>query len=1218
MKIGIRALARVLSILLCASFVTAVYGQNSSFTGQVTDNTGAAIPKAAITVHNEGTGADITTQTSGGGDYSVPYLVPGSYTVTATVSGFSQAVQKGIPLGTDKTATINFRLVVGSNSERVVVESNPLLLDPGKADLSETMENEMVEDLPINGRSPGMLMELAPGANFQLASACQGCNAYQRPFDNPTAWMTISGGGNDFEFSADDQMMLDGTVNVEAGNGQTNNQSYQPANDSTAEVKVSTTPYDASYGKSTGPALEQTLKSGTNRIHGDLYDYAQRTFLNANTWQNDYYGSTLSGAAAVPFKKAGIILNEYGFELDGPVVIPKLYNGRDKTFFVAQFENWHDQYPSPQISSVPDPAWLTGNFSNLTNLINGVPQKVTIYDPATIHPVVINGSTVEVRDPFPGNIIPTNRLDPVALKLLSFYAAPNSNAPAGDNFYTNNLAITAQNPDIYRNWLLKVDQNLGGKDRISGRWAFWERGQSGIQPGVLTSSPACCWNTLEKTQNFAFDWVHTFSPTLILDSRATANTFHFGFPGIGTGIPYSPLWSSGVAAMLQAPTASSFPRFNLNGFSTIAGGGAPGGNTQNFLGVNPSVTWVKGKQTIRAGIDFRFNQNATTYANEVPNFNSTGNWTQQNYLQSDPLSGNSIADFLLGDLGGYNGVGIGGGVLRTELPFYSTHYLAFYGQDDWKITSKLTLNLGLRWDFDPSEVERHNRMNYAWDTKATNPVSAQLTGLTVVGGPTFAGVNGNPRSLYALNKGDIQPRLGVAYALNAKTVLRGGIGEWYHSPEANGGSLGYSITTNQIATVNGGITPFNTLDNPFPTIFQPVGSSQGLETQLGNSESYVNPTYTVPHSWNYTFGFERTIATHDTVSVNFVGNRVRDLDTSDNINRPSESFYAGCNLDLGATSAAYNACNNLAPANPFYNVAAFAGSPIGSAPTFQGNPAQLTRPEPEWGDITEQNLNLGHTWYNSLQVTGEHRWRNSLTLHGTYAWQKEMEAGGWKDVIYRVPFRSVYSFDIPQRVTVSGVYHLPVGRGHALLSNSKRLVDGALGGWEFGSIYIFQGGTPWAVPGGLNQLSSAKITTHSVPGSTLVQGVKACVAQWQQDPNTGNWSDNLLPLNFSTGCTAPNFQVVPGFGQTTNTSFSGIRIPHSQQFDANMMKTFEVHEQVKLQLRFEAFNAFNHPTWSISNAFSGSYGDPNFGTFNKVNGQQNTPRTCQLAAKIIW
>ncbi len=1219
MRMKTKFQACLLTISMMVLFGTVLYGQDSSFTGHVTDITGAAIPKAAIIVHNEGTNVDITTQTNGNGDYTVPYLVPGSYTVSATAPGFSPEVKTAIPLESAKTATEDFTLKVGATTEKVVVESAPLLLDPGKADLSDTISVEEVDDLPINGRDPDMLMELAPATNAWAATWSQ------RPFDQPEAFMMVSGGGSDYNWSGDNAITLDGTPNTQAGTGPGYDSSYKLPVDVVAEVKVSSTPYDASYGKGTGAALDETLKSGTNQFHGDVYFYAKRPWLDANTWVNDYYRATLPPSQASEFSLSPYTQNDYGTEINGPVVIPKLYNGKDKTFYLLAFENWHDNAPGTDVSSVPDPTWFTGDFSNLTNMQNGVPTHVTLYDPTTIHQ---NAAGVWVRAPYGcpptsdittcagTNIIPGADINPIAVNYLSLYAKPNTTAPAGYNFYDNNLAVYAASPDIYRNWLVKLDHNFSSRDRGSARWGFWERGQSGLQGGVLPSSPACCWATFERSQNFAVDWVHTFSSTLVLDSRATANTFHFGFPGVEPGFDYASLgWSSSVAALLQPHSYSSLPWVMPGNFTCIPCGGGPGGSTANFLGINPSLTWVKGKQTFKAGIDLRFNQTAATYADEVPSLSTGGNWTQQNYSQSDPLSGSPIADFLLGDLSS-------GSINRQVLPFFSTHYYAYYLQDDWKFTSKLTLNLGIRWDIDPSYVERHNYMNYAWDTTDTNPISSQLSnGLAVLGGPTWVGVNGNPRTLYATNWGDFQPRIGAAYALNDKTVLRGGFGEWYNSSQAGNQAMGFNNTTNLTYSGDGGKTPYNTLSNPFPVIYQPIGSSQGLETQVGNSASYTNPHYHIPHSWNYTFGIERAFTQHDTLSVNYVGNRGEGLNTWEDINRESLSSIESCNLDMGATSAAFNNCINAAPVNPFYNIPAFAGSGLGASPTLQGNAQQLTRPEPEWGDIYENNMNAGHSWYNSLQVTAEHKWKNSLTTHATYAWQKEMEAGGWKDVNYRIPIRSIYSWNVPHRVTIASTYQLPVGRGHMVLDNANRLVDGAVGGWELGGVYIFQSGQPWPIPGGLNQIGPAYVKPHTDPSTGLIVGVKACILQWQQDPTTGNWSDNLLPLNYATDCSQPDFQVIPPWGQTTNTVYSGVKEFDNSSFDMNMMKNFSIYERMKLELRFEMLNAFNHPIWgsSFQGAFYDSgYGDATFGSFNKLNGQLNNPRTCQIAATLKW
>ncbi len=271
---------------------------------------------------------------------------------------------------------------------------------------------------------------------------------------------------------------------------------------------------------------------------------------------------------------------------------------------------------------------------------------------------------------------------------------------------------------------------------------------------------------------------------------------------------------------------------------------------------------------------------------------------------------------------------------------------------------------------------------------------------------------------------------------------------------------------------------------------------------------------------------------------------------------------------------------------------------------------------PEFGDITEYQLNGGRSWYNSLQVTGAHKWNHSLTLHGTWTWSKEIDAGGIADTTYRVPARRIDGNDRTHRITLSGVYLLPVGRGRSFLGNTNRIVDGVLGGWELGSLYVYQTGTPWGIPGSNNYLSSAYVKPHIQKDDGFIRLVAPCVEQYQED-NAGNYSIKQLPFDYDGTCAQPNFMQVPSFGETTNTVYSGIRIPRSQQFDTNLSKNFSLWERVTLQTRLEAFNVLNHPLWSENP--DNTTNDSTFGLIEKgPSGQSNLPRQVQLSAKITW
>jgi Carboxypeptidase regulatory-like domain/TonB dependent receptor len=1184
----------LIGLLLPASLVAA-----QEFTGRVSDPTGAVLPNARVVAHNLDTNISTATVATAAGDYTIPYLNPGNYTVSAEAKGFERGLHTGIVLEVGQTATVNFRLAVGRSTETVTV-SGDALLDLGKADTGEVVENARVTELPLNGRDPDMLSILNAGAIWT------GSIQWQRPFDDTMENLSINGGGSSYN-----ELMLDGMSNEAAATNNTTNSkiAYVPPVDSVQEFKIITNPYDAQYGRLAGGVVDMTLKSGTNTLHGDVYEFTRQTFLDANTWQNDWLLAQPGNAGNSEYSTAAMKWNQYGAELDGPVVVPKIYDGRSKSFFLLQYENFHEVVPNSLITSVPDPAWLTGDFSNLSwyNSAAGANQPIILYDPATLDPVTLQ------RQPFPKNMISTLRFNPVAKAIMSYFPAPNIAPAPNTNSYTNNFATPNPTTDEYRNVIGKIDRNLTSKDRASLRYGYWEREEfrntNGMPPplseGELPHG--------ERAHTFALEETHTFRPNLLFDFRAVvAVRADYTMSG-ATFDPTALGWSGGEIGLMGPAAGTEFPIVQASEFAEVGNNG----NSQtvsNSLSLFPTVTWVKGKHTLRAGLDGRFMQSSNNIIGGGPYFWVDRTWTQSNYIPADWTnnSGNSFASLLLGNATS------GNDSINTKV-FWSQHYWAPFVQDDWKVSHRLTLNLGIRYDLNPSAVERHNNGDYAFDTTVVNPIDSQVSmpnGQTLHGGVTFLGVNGNPREAYALTKTNIQPRVGFAYAMSDDMVLRGGFGETFRNPQPGANTLGYSSTTNYTATLNGYQTPYteDNLGTPFASgISQPTGSSLGLLTDLGQGPWFLNSHYTIPSFWNYSMGIEHSFLKHDTLNIAYVGTHSFNVDGSDNINHESGAAWAKCNQDMGGNPSV---CNNDYPANPFYGIAAFNGSGYNTAPTLQG--LNFTRPFPEFGDIIEYQENTVTSWYNSLQVTGVHKMSNSLTAHGTWTWSKLMDAGGWADETYRIASRHIDGNDRTHRVTLSFVYVLPVGRGRALLGESNRIVDGVIGGWELGSLYIYETGWPWGVPNNPNEryLHSAFVPRQIDHSTGYIRGVAACVEQWNQN-SSGAWYEEQLPFNYSGTCSQPDFSVQPQYGALANTIFTGIRVPSDQQFDANLSKNFNIAERMKLQLRLEAFNAANHPLWQ--EAYSGSAQDTNFGTIERGPwGQSNLPREVQIALKLMW
>jgi len=1182
---------RTRNFVFCSLLLLPVFSHAQVFTGRVTDSTGAALPKANVTVLNEKTNVALPTKTTSAGVYTVPYLTPGLYTVTAEAAGFSRVAKTEITLAVGQTATIDFALAVGSVTETITVKDDQALLNFNSGDVGEVVENTRVTELPLNGGDPSTLAQLSAGANWY------GAKQYQEPFDDTEAVLSINGGG-----AANNELLLDGTSNEAAKgdeyNGTNGQVGYIPPVSAVQEFKIITNPYDAQYGRASGGVIDMTLKSGTNKIHGTVYEFARRAWLDANTWQNNFYGNPRTNQKR----------DQYGFELDGPVVFPKLYNGRDKTFFLLQFENWNGIEPAAAVSSVPQPEWLTGDFSK-TTYFDGATQSykpLTIYDPLTLHD---NGHGVLVRDPFSGNQIPQGRINPVAQKILSYYAKPNVASTAGLNTWQNNFQGPAPQQNIYRNALAKIDQNFTSRDRFSLRYGFWERFLTANTTGMPGYAGQGYFPHAERSHSFAEDWTHTFSPNLLFDFRASVivragfnNYSPIGFDQSTLGFPSSMIQSLGIFNNV-------FPNMQISEFTGI---GSTGGQMAlgNSLAMLPTVTYTKGNHTIHFGIDWRILQASWRYVPGGVTLKSDRTWTQSNYAQGDPASGNSIASFLLGTASDGN-VGI------NPVNFYSQHYYAPFFQDDWKVTRRLTLNLGMRYDLNGPPVDRHNRMDYAFDTTTVNPVNAQvdqsLVPGPVIGGPRFVGVNGAPRQLYSLTKINFGPRFGFAFQADPKTVFRGGFGLMYRNVNPGPSQFGFSATTPYVGSLDGNKTPINNLSNPFPTVLQPQGASQGLQSYLGQGVYWINPHYRTPQFWTFSVGVQKQLFKQDVLEINYVGTRTRFNDSSDNPNHVSAAAYSKCNILLGGDPYY---CNNAPGAyvkNPFQGLAPFQGTGYYSSPTIQA--VNLTRPFIAFTDLGEYQLNDGKSWYDSLQVTALHKWSNDLTMHATWTWSKMMDSGGYNDAVYRVPVRRIDQNDITHRITLSGVYILPVGRGRQFLGKTNRVVDGFLGGWELGGIYIYETGKPWFLNGQTQYIGNARVDRRadpSIPNS--VRGARACAEQYVQGSQAFQW--NLTPIQ-NSGCGGVyNFIANPQYAASPNVNYTGIRQPNYWNIDTNLSKNFKLHDRLTLQTRLDTFNVPNHPVFQQNYDYTPT--SPTFGTFLKTSGQTNLQRQVQLAVKILW
>ena len=1032
--------------LLClsASFIAA-QDFRATITGRVTDSNRAAVPNAQVTVKNLDTNETTSAITDSEGNYKAPFLRPGSYSVTVEASGFKKATRDRIELVIRQMATLDFTLEAGAISEQVTIEGSAPVIETASADRGGVIDRQKVVELPLNARNPFMLGVLTAGVNFN------GASIWQRPFDNGAiAEWTINGSqsrGNEF--------LLDGAPNNGQGGG--NNIAYVPPVDAVQDFKIMTNTYDAQYGKTTGGIINVNLKSGTNNFHGTLYEFMRREWLDATDFRLKAQGQP----------KPKHYLDQYGGMIEGPVRVPWLYNGKDKTFFMFNYEGYREGVPAPLTLSVPEPEMLNGDFSKLVDRFG---RQIAIYDPLTGNEA--NGYTrTQFRDPSRAtpdnplglNIIPLDRINPIARQILSFMPAPNQRDPNAD-YSKNNLFISPNlATDRFWNWVAKVDHQFNDKHRMYLRFAKNDRRENRNENGIIDAVGECCQLPFKRLNDaFVADHLATFSPTFIFNFRLSFNRFEE--KGVGDeNMGFDRTTLGFASALINAlPGSVMFGRYEP-GDGYIPLGRTPGNNITNTVATHPNITWIRGSQTWRAGVDMRWTQFIIRDEGNPFLLNAGRGFTQRVWNQGDSNSGNGIATFLLGY--------VGGSVENRLFPTTLNQYFAPWFQNDWKVNRRLTLNLGVRWDINRPPNERYNRLNRGFDANVVNPIDSMVNheipdpqGGTFIlpqlkGGLLFAGVDGNGRLAANTDWNNIQPRIGFAYLLKEKLVMRGGWGLYYVNPNNDYiQTHGFSVTTSIVNSLDGGRTPIpDIINNPFPNgLATPAGAGGGYETFLGRGFNFVNVDFRVPVVHQFSLGFQYQLPWDSRVELSYVGNRTKDLQTTRPFNEPDLAMRQKCNFLEGGSPAF---CNEQLP-NPFQGLEPFQGS----GTRFTANTLsrwELSRPYPQFGALTEVARNDGSINYDSFQVTFEKRARGGMNIVSTYTFSKQIEEWGWNDVQRGITQRGLYLFDHPHRFTVGMVYQLPFGEGKKLFNTSNKLLSRIVSGWQTNLIFQWQSGRPW-------------------------------------------------------------------------------------------------------------------------------------------------------------
>jgi hypothetical protein len=1291
------------------SSVCAPAQTSQGFRGLVTDSTGAVIGKARIIVHNEGTGVDKLVITTSTGNWTVPFLDPGVYDVRAEIDKFKSVDKTNVTLSTGQTAEVNFSLVPGAVSETVTVNASGDVLDYDKADVGSVLENQLLEQLPDFDNNTFNFAIYTPGLMTTTNVFAPGNQSAQT--------FTIHGGSVEFS--------VDGVANI-SGTGP-EHYTMSPPPDALQEFKITTSPVDAASGRAPSGMIDMTLKTGTQKLHGAAYEYLQRAFLNANTPLNDANISKNIAAGSpattiAKYNKGAFTQNQYGIELDGPVLIPKLWHGNRQTFFLILYEDLHNQSIATSITSVPTPAMATGDFGGLLGLtVNGAAYNQAIYDPTTEaactahnsdnntyasgHPAVCRyqygygpgpgvgpqGNPVLIGTP---NVIPTNEISPVAQAIMSWYPAPNqSPTPTTANPFNNNYVGLAPGNSDNKSYIIRVDQNVGDDDTfdVTGKlWKYYAQANSAFprnnvnaaHPGLNEAVQIAHYNGTDyRYPSLNVSWTHTFSPTLINALRGLVTTaLESDSQGPASGWDPSQLGFSPSIGAANPTYFQRFPLTNIANFGTL-GAQAVLYRGDDELQLIDTANWTHGNHVMHFGAEVRFTQySQKSTGGDGLDLTTDAGWTQQwdtnvagknggvesQYPLTNNYSGNSLASMEAGTwspTGTVNATTAGGN-------YFSSYYGAGYFQDDWKYRRNLTINLGVRWENPGRGIkDRFNRLNSVRDFTDENPVTAlipsgTLAGLPLpngfVGGPTYAGVNGNPTWQFQRILYQFGPRAGFAYTLGPKTVIRGGAGLFFNDTAAGNlnapTSIGYSTSTsytpfNSVSQVSGAganttlMVPTLNLANPFPTFQTATGNCGGnwqlcLESNLGQASTYYNPKFHPASELNTSFGFERQLTKKDTLEVNYAGTRLYGplygVANTDDMNHISASAQAACDpLRGGLQSNCTGSVGQIT--NPFKGVAPFAGSSYYTASTI--GKINFSRPYPQFLAITQAGIQNGKSWYNGIEAVYTHRTSYGLTANVGYTHSKFIVNTGFADVVNRIPSRVLSSTDVPNRLTALIVYKLPIARGSGLFPKMSRALDLIVGGWQTAGSYEYQSGFPQAMTSGWivdktanggNLLPKKRYwggnsnpwypSLQGAGSDNYIQRLKPCVAT--VDPSSGgyDWIAQSLPLVASGACGTPNYIAInTAYQVNPNVEYTGAREGPNDQLNANISKNFALPEEMAFQLRIDAFNVFNH-LQTFANAYDASTSDGTFGIVRlgtTGNGSQ-TSRQIQISGRLTW
>jgi hypothetical protein len=1148
----------VLSVAVLAAFFSTfvALGQDSrgSLRGRVLDPSGAVSAGVELRVTNQSSGVAAVARSNEAGSYAIPFLIPGLYTVSAEQAGFKRFVRTGVQVRVSEVVELDILMELGAVSEVVEVVDITPLLDTTTASLGQVIDRRRINELPIAAGNPLELTLLTPGmiepSNFLWKAAWNFRNITS---DGNPAYTT--------------EYQIDGVSNTYAeGNAGRSRYAFAPPASAVVEFKMQTAAYDASVGHTMSSLVNVSTASGGNSVHGEAHWVVRNSALATPNFFNNKFGT----------KRPVFQDNRYGASAGGPVYLPKIYNGKNRTFWHYTWEANKWAVPQAFTGTVPTAQQRDGDFSQLLQ----VSSAYQIYDPATT--TAAPGGRFS-RQPLSNNIIPASRLDPVGINLAKLYPLPNQTGTAdGQNNYFNGSMKGLQDYFVH---LVRADHAFSENHRVFVRlhYDFWEEdkdrrfGTESLANGIILN---------RYNRGLALDDVMVLSPSLVLNVRYGLTHQEFFERRISQGFDLASLGFSPSLVSLIDGRIATIPNISAGTNAAVSrwesGDGATNSLTHSLAA---NFTKLAAKHNMKFGADFRvyrsFNLRVPLTASPSFSYQTTFTRGPLDNAPSAPV-GQQMASMLFG---------IPDGVMeRTASLAMQDVWTGLYFHDDIKLHPKLTLNLGLRYELERPVTERFDRLVAGYDAASPSPVDAAARAnyaaapipelpvdlFRAMGGLTWVNQGGNGRSPFRGEKNNFMPRIGFAYQVLPRTTIRAGYGIYYDTIGVNATppiQTGFTQSTPIQASLDEGLTFRATNANPFPTgLLEPLGPAGGLGTNLGQGIGFYQRDRTHPYSQRWSGGFQHLFPLEFLLDASYVASRGTRLPVNRSVNNTPLEYLSRLPVRdqpvIDFLSA--NSPNPFRGTHPIYGA--------------QISRANLLRPYPHFGNMSISEP-IGSSWYHSLQLRTEKRFSKGYTFQLAYTWSKLMESLQFLNAADPMPYESIGGFDRTHRLAMSGIWEIPVGRGRRFGAGLAAPVNFVIGGWQLGGVVARQSGAPLGF------------------GNSIFTGDLKDIPLPKGERDVDRW------FNTEAGFNRNPAQQLASNVRTLPLLFSGFRGDGRATWDLSAIKNFPIWETVTMQFRAEAYNAWNHPNFSNPNT------SPTNTAFGRVTGAADG-RNFQFALRL--